>query len=110
MKRQETTPSGSAKVDTVIEWSTCEDRPTKRRCVEEMVSGRDTNSDTSSNLGDKVCPLWLLQSDTTLEEEEAQSNGSLIRRDDGTQSSSVLIGESDSAQGGSAQIGPRDEV
>jgi hypothetical protein len=32
------------------EWSTYEDRPAKRRGVEEIVFGRDTNSDTSTEV------------------------------------------------------------
>jgi hypothetical protein len=91
-------------VDVVPEWSTDEDRPAKRHGIEEMVSSRDTSSDTSTDLGDEVHPLWLLWSVTTLEEDEVQSSGALIRREDGAQSSSVLIGESDYAQGGSAQM------
>jgi hypothetical protein len=67
----------------VPEWSTDEDRPTKRCGIEDMVSSRDTNSDTSMGLGDEVHTPWLLQSVATLEEDEAQSSGALIRREDG---------------------------
>jgi hypothetical protein len=97
-------------VDVVTKWSTCEERPTKRHVVEEMVSERDTGCDISSNLGDEVHPLWLLQSSTTVEEEEAQSSGALIRREDGMQSSSVLIRERNYVQGGIMQINPGEEV
>jgi hypothetical protein len=48
MKRKETTPGGSAGVHVVPEWSTDKDRPTKRHGIEEMVSSRDTSSDTST--------------------------------------------------------------
>jgi hypothetical protein len=46
----------------------------------------DTSSETITNLSDKVCPLWLLRSVATLEVDVAQSNGAVIRREDGAQS------------------------
>ena len=48
-----------------------------------MVSSRDTSSDTSMDLGDKVRTPWLLQSVATLEEDETQSSATLIIREDG---------------------------
>jgi hypothetical protein len=110
MKIKETTPNGSVRVDVVPEWSTDEDRPAKGHGKEEMVSSRDTSSDTSIDLGDKVNTPWILWSVATLEKYEAQNSGVLIRREDGTQSSSLLIGESDFSQDGSAHIGLEDEA
>jgi hypothetical protein len=46
MKRKEISPCGSVREYVVLEWSTYEDRPAKRRGKEEMVSSRDTNSKT----------------------------------------------------------------
>jgi len=87
------------------------------------VSSGDTNSDANKRLGDEVFNPCLLQSDTTLEEDEVQSsvvkirgndraerNGALIRGEDGAQRSIVLFGEEDSAQGSSVQIRPRDRA
>jgi hypothetical protein len=85
MKRKEITLGGSAKEYVVPEWSTYEDRPMKRRVIEDRVSNGDTNSDSSKGLGDEVHTPWLLQSATTLEEDEAQSSGVMIRGKYGTQ-------------------------
>jgi hypothetical protein len=104
MKRKEITPSGSVGVDVVPKWSADEGRPMKRHGVEEMVSSRDTSSETSMDLGDEVHPLWILQSATTLEEDGVQRSGALIRREDGAQSSSVLSRGRNSVQGGIAHI------
>jgi hypothetical protein len=71
MKRKETTPSGSVGEYVLPEWITNEDRPTKRRGIEDMVSSRDTSGDKILGLGDKVYTPWLLWSATTLEEDEA---------------------------------------
>jgi hypothetical protein len=61
MKRKGTTPGSSVEEYVVPEWSTDEDRPTKRHGIEDMVSSRDTSSDTSKGLGDEVHTPWLLQ-------------------------------------------------
>ena len=66
----------------VPEWSTEKDRPVKKHGIEEMVSSRDTSSDTSMEIGDKFHTTWFLRSVATLEEDEAQSNGALIKRED----------------------------
>jgi hypothetical protein len=92
------------RVHAVPEWSIDEDRPTKRHGIEDMVSSRDISSDANTDLGDEVCTPWLLQSATTLEENESQSSGVLIRREDGALSSSVLFGEGDYEKSGSVQI------
>jgi hypothetical protein len=55
MKRKEIAPSGSGGVDSMMEWSIEENR-TKKRCgIEDIMSSRDTSSDTSTYLGDEVC-------------------------------------------------------
>jgi hypothetical protein len=54
-------------VHYVPEWSTNEDRPTKRHGIEEMVS----NSDIITDLSDEFHTPWLLWS------------GALIKREDG---------------------------
>jgi len=43
MKRKETTPGGSVEEYAMREWSTNEDRPTKRHDIEDMVSSGDTS-------------------------------------------------------------------
>jgi hypothetical protein len=101
MNRKETKPSGSVKDDYAIVWRIDEDTPMRKCGMEEMVSSRDTISDTSTNLGDKVRPLWLLRSATNLEEDEVNRSGALIKREDGVKMSGMLIGESNSMQGGS---------
>jgi hypothetical protein len=84
MKRKETKPSGSAGVDVVTKWRIDEDRTAKRRGIEEMVSNRDTSSDTSTYLGDEVYTPWMLWSAATLEEDEAHNSVALIEREDDT--------------------------
>jgi hypothetical protein len=88
----------------VLEWSTYDDRTTKRHDIEDKVSSGDSSSKNSKGLGDEVHTPWLLQSVTTLEEDKAQISGVLIRGKDGMQSSSALFKEEDSTQIGSAQI------
>jgi hypothetical protein len=79
MKRKETAPSGREKEYVVPEWSTYEDRPTKRHGIENRVSNRDT----SKARGDKFHTPLLLRSVTTLVEDEEHINGALIRGKDG---------------------------
>jgi hypothetical protein len=58
-----------------------------KRCgIEDRVSSGDTSSDSSKGLGDEVThPLVVAECATTLEEDEAQSSGALIRGKDGTE-------------------------
>jgi hypothetical protein len=51
----------------VLEWIINNDRPIKRCSIEEMMSSRNTSSDTSTDLGDELCTPWLLRSVATLE-------------------------------------------
>jgi hypothetical protein len=72
-----------------------EDMLAKRSGIEDKVSSRDTSSDTSKGLGNKVDTPWMLHSFTTLEEYEAQSSGAMIRGKNGMQSGSAPIGLED---------------
>jgi hypothetical protein len=86
MKRKETAPGGSVEECVVPEWSTGEDRPTKRHNVESRVSSGDTSSSSSSSPrgpGDEVQTPWLLWSVTTSEEDEAQVEAQEKRKEDG---------------------------
>jgi hypothetical protein len=42
-------------------WITDKDRISKRHGIEEMVSGRDTSSDSITNLGEKFHPLCVVR-------------------------------------------------
>jgi hypothetical protein len=52
-----------------LEWSTDEDRPTKRLGIEDTSS----NNSDSEGLGDEAHTLWLLQYATTLKEKKCST-------------------------------------